>query len=76
MGDDCPGKLRRGEHAAFDMHVPVAEARDHKSICAQNLSVRPDTMAGIRAYIGKAPVDDSNIPAQNFAGMNIGELAI
>ena len=33
-------------------------------------------MAGIRAYIGKAPVDDSNIPAQNFAGMNIGELAI
>ncbi len=75
MRDDGGGKLCRGQHAGFDMHVAVAKARDQELSCRVNdFSLRPDAMAGIRAHIGKATLGHGNLPGrQNFAALHIDQ---
>ncbi len=53
-----------GQHAAFDMHVGVAEAGDEvAALGLDDLACPADAVAGIRAAIGEPPVGDGDLPA-------------
>ena len=57
MRDHGGGKFGGCQHAAFDMHMPVAQARDQIAPCAINhLRFRPNAMGCIHANIGKPPL--------------------
>ena len=77
MRDHRAGKFRRGQHATFDMHMPVAEPRDHvASACVDHLGVCTDAMGGVRSAIGKASVLDGQImPVQHFACVHVNPCA-
>ena len=76
--DDGAGEFGDGDHAALDMHVAVAEARNEiAAIGIDDLRFRPDTMRGIGAAIGEAAFDDGEVRAgDDLAGMDIDPSAV
>ena len=62
MRDHGAAEFGDGDHAALDMHVPVAEPR-HEVAPARlhHHRLGADRVAGIRPAIGKAPAADGNV---------------
>ncbi len=73
MGYHRAGKLRDGEHAAFDMHMAIAEAwTGVASASINDFCLGTDTVTGVTADEGEASVTDGDIRAGNdFAGVHI-----
>ena len=62
MRDNSPCKLSRCQHAAFDMHVRIAQPRHHiLTVHIDDLCFIADAVACIRSAVGKAPVDDCHV---------------
>ena len=73
MGNDGAAELRHRHHAAFHMHMGVAETwHDVAALGLDHLRVGADRVGGIRPAIGKAPRADRDVRAGNdLAGMNV-----
>ena len=73
MGDHGAGEFGGGEHAALDVHMPVAQTGDHvAALRLDHLRVRPATMIGGRTDKGDAPLHDGNVVIRKgFARVNI-----
>ena len=71
------GKFGGGQHAAFDVHMAVAQTGDQ--IVAggvDDFGVRPGAMKGIRANIGETPHGDRHLPLrQDLAALHVDKGA-
>ena len=62
MGDHGTGEFSGGEHAALDVHMAVAETRDHVAAMGlDDLRVRPFAMVGVGTDKGDAALDDCDV---------------
>ena len=62
MRDHSAGELCRGQHARLDMHMPVAEARDHVAACGvDDLRLGPDLGSGVGDHASDAPLPDGDV---------------
>ena len=70
-------KFGGGQHAAFDMHVAVDQARDQvAAMCLDDVRIGTNAMRSVRANIGKAPVGHRHLPTiQHLAGLHVYQLA-
>ena len=77
VGDDGSAELGRGQHAAFDMHVAVAQAGDDVAPTGvDHLGLRADAVAGVGADVGEAAGGNRNLPAvEHFAALHVDHLA-
>ena len=73
MGDHRAGEFCRGQHAGFDVHMPVTKAGDHVApVCLDNLGLRAGHIAGIRHNGGDPAGGDGDVVAwQGFAAVDI-----
>ena len=78
MRDNGRGKFSRDQHAAFDMHMPVAQARNKIATTRiDHLRFWANTMARIRPNIGKPTSDNGNFPTlKNLARLNIDQPTV
>ena len=76
--DNRRGKFSRDQHAAFDMHMPVAQARNKIATTRiDHLRFWANTMARIRSNIGKPTSGNGNVPIlKNLARLNIDQPAV
>ena len=76
MRDDGGGKFGGGQHAAFNMHMAVAQTGDHEPpVSLDHLRNWPDTMRCIRPDKSKAPISNGHLPAvQHFARLDIHQF--
>ena len=71
--DDRAAELRHRDHAALDMHVPVAEPRHEVSaVCLHHDRVGADGMGGIRPAVSEAAARDRKVGVgDDLAGMDV-----
>jgi len=76
--NDGAGELGDRHHAAFDMHVAVAQARHQVAAgSVDNFSLHADGMGGVGAYIGKAAGGDGDVScSDHLARMDIDPAAL
>ena len=84
---DRPHKLGHGQHARFDVHMPIQQARHQVlAVCFDDACLLADGMGGIRADIGDPTILDGNIGLRHelaglhadpgaFAQHQVGRLA-
>ena len=77
MGYDRTGEFGHRHHAAFHMHVAIAETRNEiAAIGFNDFCIRADAMGAVFSHIGKAPVSNGDIRVRDdFTGMHIHPTA-
>ena len=78
VGNDSAGKFRHGDHAAFDVHVGVAQAGDEvTAVRRNNFRVFPDGVAGIRADVGDTAAFHRHVRlGDDFAAVDVDPTAV
>ena len=78
VGGDGADEFGDGQHAAFDMHVPVAKAGDEvAALGVDDLRVRSDEAVEARAAPGEAAGFDGDVAAgEDLAGMDVDPGAV
>ena len=78
MRDHGAGEFGHRHHAAFDVHVAVAEARHQvAAIGRDHHRIPADAVGGIGADIGEAPVRDGDVGVvDDLAGMHVHPAAL
>ena len=63
MWNNSSGKFGRSQHTGLNMHMAVAQTRDHiATVHLNHLCVWANAMGRINANICKTPMSDSNLP--------------
>jgi hypothetical protein len=75
--DDGAGKFGDGDHAAFDVHVGVAQAGDEVTAVPRNdIGTLSNRVAGIRADVGDTAVFHRHIRlGDDFAAVDVDPTA-
>ena len=75
--NNSSGKFGRSKHPAFDMHMPVNQARNQiAAMCLDDVRIGTNAMRSIRANIGKPPVGHRYLPPiQHLTGLHVNQLA-
>ena len=75
--NDRARKFGRGQHAAFNVHMRIAEPGDHEPpVCLYDFCLFANAVACVRADVGYAAFADGDVMiCQNLAGVNIHPLA-
>ena len=78
VGDDGAGEFGDGDHAAFDVHVGVAQAGDEvTAVSLHHFCLFPNRIVGIFADIGDAAVPDGDIGVgDDFAAVDVDPTAV
>jgi hypothetical protein len=77
MRDHGSGEFRRGQHAGFDVHMPVTKAGDQELPSGvDKRGLRPDAMRCIWPDIGKSALSYRHLPSwQNLSALDVDQRA-
>lgn len=78
VGDDGAGKFRHRDHAAFDVHVAIAQAGDEvTAVGIHHLGLFADGVLGGRANVGDSAAANGHIGVgDNFGRVDIDPTAV